>query len=110
MFHFREFTVIAVILIALGTGSMKPCIVSLGGDQFQLPQQTEQMGKYYSLHYIMLKLAYLSAAALTPVLRNDVKCFGADHCFPLAFGVPGTFVAIAFSKNHVKLLPHCMSY
>lgn len=86
-----------MILIAIGTGSMKPCIMALGGDQFKLPGQQKWLEKYYSMHYIVLKLSFLSAAALAPVLRNDVKCFGLDYCFPLAFGLPGAFVVVAFS-------------
>ena len=30
-----------------------------------------------------------------PILRNDVKCFGMDNCFPLAFGVPSILMLIA---------------
>lgn len=84
-----------MLMIAIGTGSMKPCLMALGGDQFKLPQQTKQLGKYYSWHYIALKLSFLIAAFFTPMLRNDVKCFGLDYCFPLAFGAPGTFVLVA---------------
>ncbi len=31
---------------------------------------------------------------LTPIFRNDVKCFGAD-CYPLAFGVPAATMFLA---------------
>lgn len=93
----------ALILIAFGTGSMKPCLIALGGDQFLLPAQKEQIGQYYSWYYIALKSSFLFAAALTPILRNDVKCFGMDHCFPLAFGVAATFVIVAFSNiNYIQ--------
>lgn len=88
----------AIILIATGSGSMKPCFIALGGDQFTLPQHKKQMSQFYSWYYIALKLAYLSASAFTPVLRQDVKCFGMDHCFPLAFGVPGLFIVVGISK------------
>lgn len=95
---FREFTIVAIIMIAMGTGSMKPCFMALGGDQFKLPQQKKELGLHYSWHYCAIHSAYLTASALTPVLRNDVKCFGTDYCFPLAFGVPGTFLIISLSK------------
>lgn len=88
----------AMIFIAVGTGSMKPCIIAIGGDQFKLPEQKHQMDSYYSWYYITLKTSFLLAAAISPMLRNDVKCFGMDNCFPLAFGVPGSFVVAAFGK------------
>lgn len=84
--------------MAIGAGSVKPCVISLGGDQFKLPQQRKQLDRFYSIIYMALKLSYLCATALTPILRNDVKCFGADHCFSLAFGVSGSFVVVGFGK------------
>lgn len=88
-----------MLLIAVGTGSLKPCIVALGGDQFQRPQQNKQLDRFYSAIYMALKFAYLCGAALTPVLRNNVKCFDNDHCFPLAFGVPGSFIVLSIGKR-----------
>jgi dipeptide/tripeptide permease len=41
MFSFicREFSMIGLLLIAFGTGGIKPCVAAFGGDQFQLPEQ-----------------------------------------------------------------------
>lgn len=83
---------------------MKACMLALGGDQFQLPQQKKQMSYYFSWHFAALKLAYLFASLLTPVLRYDVKCFGMEYCFPLAFGVPGVFLIVAFGNLKLLLL------
>ncbi|EJW78617.1 POT family protein, partial [Wuchereria bancrofti] len=38
----------------------------------------------------------LLAILLTPILRGRVKCFGSEYCFPLAFGVPGVLMLLAF--------------
>ena len=32
---------------------------------------------------------------LTPILREDVECFGEDTCYSLAFGIPAILMAIA---------------
>ena len=39
----REFSLIGLALIALGTGGIKPCVASFGGDQFKLPEQEAQL-------------------------------------------------------------------
>ena len=33
----------------------------------------------------------------TPVLRDDVQCFG-DDCYALAFGVPAVLMVVALGK------------
>ena len=38
-----EFSLIGLALIALGTGGIKPCVASFGGDQFKLPEQEAQL-------------------------------------------------------------------
>lgn len=83
----RAFTIIALILIAIGTGGLKPCMLAFGGDQFQLPQQEQQMSRFYSWYMIIMLTSYMCAAAVAPVMRHDVQCFGNGHCFPLSFGV-----------------------
>ena len=32
---------------------------------------------------------------MTPILREDVECFGDTTCYSLAFGVPAALMAIA---------------
>lgn len=32
------FSIVALLLIAVGTGGIKPCVAAFGGDQFVLPQ------------------------------------------------------------------------
>lgn len=46
-----------------------------------------------------------------PILREDVHCFSEEHCFSLAFGVPGIlmvmsiFVFVAGKKLYVVKKP-----
>ena len=37
-------------LIAFGTGGIKPCVASFGGEQFVLPEQAHMMGSYFSMY------------------------------------------------------------
>lgn len=34
----KAFSMLALLLIAIGTGGIKPCVAAFGGDQFVLPQ------------------------------------------------------------------------
>lgn len=94
----KEFSILSLFLIALGTGGIKPCVSAFGGDQFKLPQQQTQLALFFSLFYFSINAGSLISTFLTPVLRNNVHCFGEDSCFPLAFAVPGVLMVVSLGK------------
>lgn len=85
-------TLIGLFLIAVGTGGIKPCVSAFGGDQFRLPEQAKQLAVFFSLFYMAINAGSLLSTLVTPILREDVHCFGEDSCFSLAFGVPGALM------------------
>lgn len=93
-----ELTLLALVVLALGTGCMKPCILAFGGDQFRMPDQAPQMATFFSLVYFTMKVSSFVGTAMTPMLRNDVKCLGQDSCFLLAFGVPGVMLTVGLGE------------
>ncbi len=46
------------------------------------------------MFYLSINIGSTIGTLLTPIFRNDVKCFGND-CYPLAFGVPALLMLIA---------------
>lgn len=71
-------------LMALGTGGIKPCVASLGGDQFS-KAQTAGLNKYYNYYYIVINVGSCLAAAVAPFIKKQ-NCFGNEHdCFPGTF-------------------------
>ncbi|XP_034550655.1 solute carrier family 15 member 2 [Notolabrus celidotus] len=82
-----------LILIALGTGGIKPCVAAFGGDQFDEENITERQ-KFFSIFYMSINAGSLLSTIITPMLRGDVKCFGND-CYALAFGVPAILMIVA---------------
>ncbi|XP_037085394.1 solute carrier family 15 member 2-like isoform X2 [Pollicipes pollicipes] len=90
-----EISILGLALIALGTGGIKPCVSAFGGDQFILPQQELQLQQFFSIFYFAINAGSLISTVLTPILRNDVHCFGSDSCYPLAFGVPAVLMVVA---------------
>ncbi|KXN72034.1 PTR2-domain-containing protein [Conidiobolus coronatus NRRL 28638] len=85
---------VPLMLISIGSGGIKPCVSSHGGDQF-LSQQRDLMEKFFQLFYISINVGSLVSAYLTPVLKNNISCFGADNCYFVAFGIPAIFFGIA---------------
>ncbi|CAH0716433.1 unnamed protein product, partial [Brenthis ino] len=90
-----EFTILALLFIAFGTGGIKPCVSAFGGDQFKLPEQERYLGYFFSLFYFAINAGSLISTFLTPILRADVHCFGDNDCYSLAFGVPGILMVIS---------------
>lgn len=89
----RELSMIGLLLIALGTGGIKPCVSAFGGDQFILPQQERQLAMFFSLFYFSINTGSLISTLLTPVIR-DTKCFE-DNCFSLAFLIPAILMIVS---------------
>ncbi|CAG0887083.1 unnamed protein product [Darwinula stevensoni] len=83
---------VGLLLIAMGTGGIKPCVSAFGGDQFVIPGQEKQLGQFFSAFYFAINGGSLISTFLTPILREDVHCFGDKSCFPLAFGVPAALM------------------
>jgi len=90
-----EFSLIGLFLIAVGTGGIKPCVSAFGGDQFKLPEQERQLQTFFSVFYFAINAGSLISTFLTPIFREDVKCFGDDTCYSLAFGVPAALMGVA---------------
>ncbi|KAB0790799.1 hypothetical protein PPYR_15309 [Photinus pyralis] len=94
-FPMRPISLVGLLLIAIGTGGIKPCVSAFGGDQFTLPQQAAQLATFFSLFYFSINAGSLLSTFITPILREDVKCFGKDSCYSLAFGIPGVLMVIS---------------
>ncbi|XP_053296541.1 solute carrier family 15 member 2 [Pleuronectes platessa] len=86
-------SIVGLILIAFGTGGIKPCVAAFGGDQFDEEHISERQ-KFFSIFYMSINAGSLLSTVITPMLRGDVQCFGGD-CYALAFGVPAILMVVA---------------
>ncbi|XP_011187890.1 peptide transporter family 1 isoform X4 [Zeugodacus cucurbitae] len=91
----KEITILGLTLIALGTGGIKPCVSAFGGDQFRMPEQAKQLATFFSLFYFAINAGSTISTTITPILREDVHCFGDKNCFSLAFGVPAILMLLS---------------
>lgn len=96
-FHFRALTFIGLIIVAIGSGGTRPNLNAFGGTQYKLPEQSDELKLFFSIQFFLMKCGSLLAYFLAPTLRGDVKCFGMDDCYPLAFGVPAIAMFISFT-------------
>ncbi|KNC55437.1 solute carrier family 15 [Thecamonas trahens ATCC 50062] len=83
-----------LFLVAMGTGGIKPCVSSFGGDQFS-DAQSGLLETFFSLFYFCINTGSVLSMIVTPILRDDVSCFGHPDCYPLAFGVPAALMIVA---------------
>ena len=42
---------VGLLLVGMGTGGIKPCVATFGGDQFHLPEQAKQQTTFFSIFY-----------------------------------------------------------
>ncbi|KAH8415418.1 hypothetical protein KR222_011065, partial [Zaprionus bogoriensis] len=91
----KSVTILGLLLIAIGTGGIKPCVSAFGGDQFKLPEQRTELARFFSLFYFAINAGSMISTTVTPILRADVHCFGDDDCYSLAFGVPAVLMIIS---------------
>ncbi|NXM57913.1 S15A1 protein, partial [Illadopsis cleaveri] len=104
-------SMIGLILIALGTGGIKPCVSAFGGDQFE-DDQEKQRSTFFSLFYLSINAGSLLSTLITPTLRaSQCGIHTKQECYPLAFGVPAILMAVALvvfvigSKMYKKVKP-----
>ncbi|CAG2113595.1 unnamed protein product, partial [Medioppia subpectinata] len=69
-------------------------VSAFGGDQFG-PGQEKHLAKFFSFFYIAINAGSLLSTSTTPIMREDVQCFGRASCYPLAFGVPAVLMIVA---------------
>ncbi|NWQ87872.1 S15A1 protein, partial [Burhinus bistriatus] len=88
-------SMIGLILIALGTGGIKPCVSAFGGDQFE-DDQEKQRSRFFSIFYLSINAGSLLSTIITPILRaQECGIHSKQRCYPLAFGVPAALMAVS---------------
>lgn len=86
-------TMLALSLIALGTGGIKPCVSAFGGDQIELSMpdgasKDRLRRKFFSLYYFAINAGSFISTILTPLLREDMS-------YATAFAVPAVLMIFA---------------
>ena len=97
--------IVALIIVACGTGGIKPCVSTLGGDQFSSDERGQsQLKDFFSIFYFAINAGSLCSTFITPVLR-------AQGSYTIAFLVPAVLMGVALilflagSKYYIKNMP-----
>ncbi len=80
---------IGLLLIAIGSGGIKPCVSAHVGDQFGLGNQ-HLLSRVFGWFYLSINLGSSVSNYFCPILLND-KRFGSHF----AFGLPGLLMVVA---------------
>lgn len=81
---------VALYLIALGTGGIKPCVSSYGADQFDDADEVEKKHKssFFNWFYMSINVGALIAGSVLVWVQNSVS-------WGWGFGIPAIAMAIA---------------
>ncbi|GMP49167.1 hypothetical protein CsSME_00016235 [Camellia sinensis var. sinensis] len=84
---------VALYLIALGTGGIKPCVSSYGADQFDDADETEKKHKssFFNWFYFSINVGALIASSVLVYIQDNVG-------WGWGFGIPAVTMAIAVAS------------
>tara|TARA_E500000318_G_scaffold86482_5_gene83144 strand:- start:213668 stop:215290 length:1623 start_codon:yes stop_codon:yes gene_type:complete len=98
----KPFLFAGLVLIAMGSGAIKPCVSAHVGDQFGTGNK-HMLTKVFNWFYFSINIGAATSMILTPIFLEGIK-IGEDAATGeaimfggpwLAFGVPGVLMAIA---------------
>lgn len=69
LFYYSGLSVLALIIIAFGTGGIKPCVSAFGGDQFT-EAKVHLLPIFFSVFYFSINAGSVLSTILTPILRG----------------------------------------
>jgi len=87
LFATKNLVFLALLLICIGNGNIRACITSLGGNQFELPEQREDLDRYFSHYYFLYTLGILLSKVIPPEIRVTTRCWGEGECYTAVYGI-----------------------
>ncbi|KAH7045618.1 POT family-domain-containing protein [Linnemannia elongata] len=88
-------TFLPMLVIAIGTGGIKPCVSAHGGDQY-LPAQEQAKDYFFNTFYIAINVGGLLTQFTVPLIA-DSPCYGQETCYSGAFLLPTIVFALAYA-------------
>lgn len=101
--YFTISLLVSISFIAVGNGSVRACITSLGALQFKLPEQSVHLAEYFSFYYFVYYFGIFLSKILPPLVRANTQCFDKVTCYPAVFGTLGSSFMLAWCKLNFKV-------
>ncbi|XP_039285980.1 peptide transporter 3 isoform X2 [Nilaparvata lugens] len=93
--RFKLLLIPGLLMVAIGTGGLKPCIAIFGGDQFStISQKRKFYNHYISLYFWLVNLGTLFGMLVVPLLRN-LRAFNEDLCYMYSFALPSLVITLS---------------
>jgi len=99
-----------IFLVAVGTGGIKPCVSSHGGDQF-LDVQKEGLNRFYNYFYMAINIGAIASNYAAPAI-NNLECFGLErgNCYAWAYAMCGITMFVSWiifiaGKSTYRIVP-----
>lgn len=99
---------LALWLIAVGNGSIRAVIASLGASQFKMPAQSMGLDAFFSRYYFVYTAGILLSKTVTPSIRGMTKCFGQNNCYLAVFAVLATMFLLCFGSTFICAYFSCI--
>jgi dipeptide/tripeptide permease len=80
------FSIVGLVLLFFGSGSTRAALSALGGNQYKLPEDADKLTFFLTQQVLANRFGGLFGRMFFPILKEDVKCFGMNDCYSLAFG------------------------
>lgn len=82
-------SVLALGLIGIGTGGIKPCVSAFGADQFRGASEDDPaVRRYFAVFYASINVGSVVSFVVTPLMRSQLG-------YAAAFAVPATLMVLA---------------
>ena len=86
-------SLIGLLLIAIGTGGIKPCVSALGGDQF-ISDQKYGIDRFYNYFYMAINVGAILAGVSPFIQEKNIYGHDGDG-YPVVFGMCAGVLALA---------------
>lgn len=83
----------SLLIIAICDGCLKPLQLTYGVYQYH-ESESESISLFIVSFFFMYNNGSILSCLISPILREDVHCFGNDDCFTAAFGISGIFMIL----------------
>ncbi|KAJ3109985.1 hypothetical protein HDU96_007000 [Phlyctochytrium bullatum] len=102
----------AIFMIAIGTGGIKPCVSAHGGDQF-IDVQTYGLQKFYNYFYMAINAGAVITSFVSPLIKAK-NCYGfypaKGDCYSPAFALCAIVMILAtvifiVGKKYYRVVP-----